>query len=247
MRRTLLYAGRVTREILRDPLSAIFGIGFPVILLLLLYAIQANIPAEAGMELFNLELLTPGVAVFGLSFLSLFAAQLVSRDRAGAFLERMLTTPMRAYDFILGYTLPLLPMALVQGFSCYLMAWILGLELSRTILPALLSLLPVSGVYIGFGLLGGALFSEKAATSLCGALLTNASALLSGTWFSLELVGEGFRAFAELLPFSHAVDLGRAALAGNFASEHLLWVVGYAILLLSAAILSFRRVMRGGE
>ncbi len=246
MRRTLLYAGRVTRELLRDPLSTVFGIGFPVMLLVLLYAIQRNIPTEAEMELFRLELLTPGVAVFGLSFLGLFAAQTLSRDRSGAFLERMLTTPMRASDFILGYTLPLLPIALVQGLACYLVAYLLGLAPSVRMLPALLSLLPVSGVYIGLGLMAGALLSEKAATSLCGALLTNASALLSGTWFSLEMVGDGFLRFAECLPFAHAVELGRAVWNGGEVMGHLLWVSGYAVILLLFAVLAFRHRMTRG-
>ena len=240
--RALIYAGRVTKEILRDPLSAVFGIGFPVVVLLLLTAIQKNVP----VPMFVLSELTPGIAVFGLSFLSLFSAQLVAKDRATSVLSRLFTTPMQASDFIIGYVLPLLPMALLQGIICYAVALILGLELQIGILWALLCLLPVAAIYIGIGLLCGSLLSEKAATSLCGALLTNLSAWLSGTWFSLELVGEGFRAVADLLPFSHAVDLGRAALASDPDGVllHLPWVCIYALLLLAAAIFAFFKKMR---
>ncbi len=239
--RTWIWARRVAKEILRDPLSLIFGIGFPVVLLLLFSAIQSNIP----VALFEAETLTPGIAVFGLSFLALFSAQLLARDRATFVLGRMFTTPMRAHNFILGYVLPLLPMALGQGIIVYGVSMLLGLTPTWGILPALASLLPVAGIYIGIGLLCGSLMSEKAATSLCGALLTNCSALLGGAWFSLEMVGEGFRAFADLLPFSHAVDLGRAALALDASrAEHLIWVCVYAVLLLGGAILAFRRTMR---
>ncbi|MEE1356464.1 MAG: ABC transporter permease, partial [Clostridia bacterium] len=39
--RMLTFANRNTKEILRDPLNLGFGIGFPIVLLLLLSAIQA--------------------------------------------------------------------------------------------------------------------------------------------------------------------------------------------------------------
>ena len=105
------FAKRNAKEILRDPLTLFFGIGFPLVLLLLLTLIQSNIP----VPLFELSSLTPGVTVFGLSFITLFSALIVSRDRGDAFLVRLYTTPMTAADFILGYTLPMLPLSLLHG------------------------------------------------------------------------------------------------------------------------------------
>ena len=242
MRRTCIWAWRVTREILRDPLSLIFGIGFPLVLLLLLHAIQSNVP----VPMFVLSELTPGIAVFGLSFLALFSAQLISRDRESFVLGRIYTTPMRGVDFILGYVLPLLPMALCQGGVCYALALVLGLSWTPNLFVALLCLLPIACVYIGIGLFVGSLLSEKAATSMCGALLTNLSAWLSGTWFSLELVGEGFVAFARVLPFARAVDLGRAALAGDWSEVWLpLSIVSaWAVLFCTAAVVAFAKKMK---
>ena len=40
----LSFASRNAKEILRDPLTVAFGLGFPLILILLLSAIQANVP-----------------------------------------------------------------------------------------------------------------------------------------------------------------------------------------------------------
>ena len=99
------FSVRTAKEILRDPLTLFFGLGFPLILLLLLTAIQANIP----VELFEIERLTPGITVFGLSFMTLFSATLISRDRESALLQRLYTTPLTAADFILGYTIPIIP------------------------------------------------------------------------------------------------------------------------------------------
>lgn len=242
MKKTLIWCGRVTKEILRDPLSLIFGIGFPVVLLLLLSAIQSNVP----VEIFALEELTPGIAFFGLSFLALFSAQLVARDRATFVLGRMFTTPIRAHHFILGYTLPLIPMVLVQGMICYALALILGLEWTPNIFLAILSLLPAAAFYIGIGLLCGSAMSEKAATSLCGALLTNVSAFLSGAWFSLEMVGKTFQSIVSVLPFPHAVELGRAVLSGKDGAIvfPLAVVCAYALAALGAAVAVFEIKMK---
>ena len=236
------FASRNTKEILRDPLTLCFGLGFPLVLLLLLSAIQANIP----VELFEIHHLTPGITVFGLAFVSLFSASIISKDRSSSFLRRLYTTPMTPGDFILGYTLPLLPMALLQGLICYMTAIALGLEPTISIVYALLLLIPVSLLYIALGLLCGSLLNDKQVGGICGALLTNLSAWLSGIWFDLELVGGAFQDVAYALPFVHAVELERAALAGDLSAifPHLWWVLGYAVGLLILSIAAFLRQMR---
>lgn len=238
----LSFARRCLKEMLRDPLTILFGIGFPVVVLLLLTLIQANIP----VDLFTLPSLTPGIAVFGLSFIALFSAQLIARDRATAFMLRLYTSPMRAADFILGYTLPLLPLAVVQMVVCFLVAVILGLPVSWNILLTILVLIPAALVFIALGLLCGSLLNEKQVGGLCGALLTNLSAWLSGTWFSLDLMGKVFRRIAFSLPFARAVEAGRAAMNGSVRDllAHLIWVIGWAFVLCILAVICFRHKMK---
>ena len=240
--RTLTFAKRNTRELLRDPLTLFFGLGFPLVLLLLLSAIQANVP----VPLFEIAHLTPGVTVFGLSFLTLFSATLISRDRHSAFLQRLYTTPMTPLDFLLGYTLPLLPIAVGQSVVCYVAAFFLGLDVSVSVLLAVLFILPISLLYIALGLLFGSILTDKQVGGVCGALLTNLSAWLSGTWFDLALVGGVFQRIAYLLPFVHAVDLERAVLSGDLSAAlpHLLYVLGCAVLTLALAVLLFLRQMK---
>ncbi len=240
--RMLSFAKRNTTETLRDPLTLGFGLGFPVVLLLLLSAIQANVP----VSLFEIQHLTPGITVFGLSFMSLFSATMIAKDRSSAFLSRLYTTPMSPLDFILGYTLPLLPMAMAQSLVCYVVAVCLGLQIHINILYAILFILPVSLLFIGLGLLCGSLLTDKQVGGICGALLTNLTAWLSGTWFDLELVGGGFKSVAYALPFVHGVELERAVLSGNFEGilPHLGWVLGYAIAVLATAVCVFLRQMK---
>lgn len=238
----LTFARRNAKEILRDPLTVIFGLGFPLILILLLSAIQANIP----VPLFKIEHLAPGITVFGLSFMSLFSAMLISRDRSRSLLQRLYTTPMRAVDFILGYTLPIVPFAVAQSIICYAVSLALGLEITVNILLAIFFIIPISILFIAMGLLFGSILNDKQVGGICGALLTNLSAWLSGIWFDLELVGGIFKRIAYMLPFVHAVELERAVIAGNFGDilPHLMWVLGYAILIFIAAVLLFLRQMR---
>lgn len=238
----LSFAMRNTKEILRDPLTVCFGLGFPLVLILLLSAIQANIP----VELFTIQNLSPGITVFGLSFMSLFSATLIAKDRGSSLLQRLYTTPLTPLDFILGYTLPIIPFAVMQSVICYIVAVILGLDITVNILLAVLFIIPISILFIALGLLFGSILSDKQVGGICGALLTNLTAWLSGTWFDLELVGGGFKKVAYALPFVHAVELERAIIDGSFGNifPHLWWVLGYAIITLVIAVLLFLRQMK---
>lgn len=240
--RTLTLSQRTAKEILRDPLNLGFGLGFPTILLLLLSAMQANIP----VDLFNIEKLSPGIVVFGLSFITLFCATLIAKDRESALMQRLYTTPVTPLDFILGYTLPLMPIALLQSAVCYAVALFLGLTPNVNIIFGILLTLPISVIYISLGLLCGSALGVKQVGGVCGALLTNISAWLSGVWFDLELMGEGFVKFAKLLPFWHAVELERVVVAGDFNSaiSHLLVILCYAIVITIAACVLFTRQMK---
>ena len=240
--RMMTFAKRCTKEILRDPVTLCFGLGFPLVLLFLLSAIQANIP----VSLFEIDTLTPGITVFGLSFITLFSATLIAKDRESAFLQRLYTTPLTGYDFILGYMLPLLPIAVGQAVICYLFAIPLGLTVSINIFYAIIGILPMAVFNIALGLLCGSILGVKQVGGICGALLTNVSAWLSGVWFDLELVGGFFEKLADMLPFVHAAKLEKALCAGDFESAafHILPVLLYSILITAAAVFCFLGQMK---
>lgn len=240
--RMLTFASRTFKEIIRDPLTVAFGLGFPLVVLLLLTAIQANVP----VALFELDKLTPGICVFGLSFVSLFSAMLISKDRETSLQRRLFTTPLNAADFLLGYSLPMLPISVLQSVICYVAALILGLKPTVGILWALLFLLPAALLYIAIGLLCGSLLTDKQVGGICGALLTNLTAWLSGVWFDVSLMGKVFKKIADALPFIHAVELERAALAGDISAavHELPIVLGYAVILSAVGIAVFTKKMK---
>ena len=240
--RVMTFAKRCTKEILRDPINLGFGLGFPLVLLLLLSALQANIP----VSLFEIDTLSPGITVFGLSFMTLFSATLVAKDRESALLQRLYTTPLTGFDFIIGYMLPLLPIALGQTVICYLFAIPLGLTLSVNIIYAVIGMIPMAIFNIALGLLCGSIFGVKQVGGICGALLTNLSAWLSGVWFDLKLVGGVFEKIANALPFVHAVEMGKALFSGDFglAATHILPIVLYGVAITVIAVFCFLGQMK---
>ena len=240
--RMMTFAKRCTKEILRDPINLGFGLGFPLLLLLLLSMIQKNIPAS----LFAIDTLTPGITVFGLSFLTLFSATLVAKDRESALLQRLYTTPLTGFDFILGYMLPLLPIAIGQTLICYLAAIPLGLTLSVNIIYAVIGIIPMAIFNIALGLLCGSILGVKQVGGICGALLTNLSAWLSGVWFDLALVGGFFERIANTLPFVHAVEMEKTLFSGEFelAATHVLPILLYSAGITTLAVLCFLRQMK---
>ena len=240
--RMMTFAKRCAKEILRDPINLGFGLGFPLVLLVLLSAIQANIP----VNLFEINTLTPGITVFGLSFMTLFSATLISKDRESALLQRLYTTPLTGIDFILGYMLPILPIAIGQTIICYLFAIPLGLEVSVNIIYSVIGIIPMAIFNITLGLLCGSVLGVKQVGGICGALLTNLSAWFSGVWFDLNLVGGAFKRIANALPFVHAAELEKALFNGNFegAVSHILPIILYSVVITAIAVFCFLRQMK---
>lgn len=242
MRRKMTFAKRCAKEILRDPINLGFGLGFPLVLLLLLSSLQANIP----VSLFDIDTLTPGIAVFGLSFMTLFSATLVAKDRESALLQRLYTSPLTGSDIMIGYMIPQIPIAVGQTVICYLFAVPLGLTVSVNIVYAVIGIIPMAVFNIALGLLCGSVLGVKQVGGICGALLTNLSAWLSGVWFDLELVGGFFEKLAHALPFVHAAEMEKALFCGDFerAMLHILPVFVYSVIITVIAVLCFLGQMK---
>lgn len=238
---SLHFASRNQKEIFRDPLSLIFGFGLPIVLLFLFSIMQQNLP----YDLFQIEQLAPGIIVFGFSFLTLFSGMLLGKDRGSSFLMRLFASPLSAKDYIIGYLLPMLPIAFLQIVICLIAASFFGLSFNLNSFLAIFVLLMISILFISFGLLFGTLFTDKQVGGIF-ALFVNVTAFLSGIWFSLDLIGGTFKTICYFLPFAHAVDAAKAAFAGNI---HDLWgslivVIGYTVVIMGIAIVIFRKRMR---
>ncbi len=238
------FSSRNAKEIIRDPLSILFGIGFPVILILLMQLMKASIK-DMPPEMFQVADFAPGMAVFGLSFITLFLGLLIANDRNSSFLMRLFASPMTGLDYILGYSLPMLPIAILQCAACFLTALFFGLPFSLNTLLAVVVLIPVAVLFSALGLLLGSILSVSQVGGI-SSLIINVAAWLSGVWFNLDMIGGVFKNICYLLPFAHAVDSVKAAVSGDYGQilPHIAWVMGYALLVYILAIGCFKKRMK---
>jgi len=234
----LSLAGRNMKEIYRDPLTTALGIGMPALLLFLFTSIGKNAPVET----FQIDMLTPAVIVFSFSFVIMFSATLLVKDRHSEFLNRLLAAPLRAVDFIIAYILPFIPFAVMQILVCMIIGLALGLKLTGSILLSLLIMIPVALTCIGIGMILGSLFTENQVAGV-GSIMIIIISLFSGAWMDLKMVGGIFERVGYALPFAHAIDASRAIITGASLSDiisELAWVCAYMIATISAGIVAFR-------
>ena len=241
--RAIIFSKRNAKEMLRDPLSLIFGVGFPVVLMTALYFLSKSI--EGMPDVFSIGTLAPGMVVFGLSFLSIFLGILISGDRETAFLSRLFASPLTAFDFLLGYTLPCIAVGLIQSAISFAFAALLGLSVSWRLLLCVFALAVDSLLYISFGILSGTLFSQKALGAF-NTIIVNLSAWLSGTWFDLSLIKGGFKKVCEILPFYRAVEAVKHTLSGDVKETFidLLIVFTYSAAIFVVSGILFKKKMK---
>ena len=248
--KSLIFAQRNYKELIRDPLSWIFCMGFPIVMLILMTVINESIPPEAGMTLFKLESLAPGICVFGLTFIMLFACLLIAGDRSDAFLLRIFTSPMKSSDYILGYILPLIVLSVGQAVITFIASFIMGL-ISGTdldignMLLSVAALLPAMIMFIGFGILFGTLFNKNAAPGLCSIIIC-LSGMMGGIWMDVDTIGGTLKDICTVLPFYHCVKAARLAFNGEFAEAmtHSGIIAVWAVIVTVVAILIFKKKMR---
>ena len=241
MKRMTAFSVRVAKETLRDPVTLIFGVGLPVALLMLMSIIQRSAP----VEIFAISRLAPGMAAFSLAFVAMFAAILLAKDKSTSFLLRVFASPMRPWEYIMGYALPMLPIGAAQCLICFIAALFFGLPFSGRLFLALIALLPAAAVYIAFGLLFGVVLTDKQAAPV-SSILVQCAALLGGIWFDPALIGGAFETVCKALPFLHVSGAAASAIAGDGAAlmHHVLWLIGWAAVLFAAAVFLFKKKMK---
>lgn len=251
--RSLIFAKRTAKEILRDPLSYIFCIGFPIVMLMIMTIVNESIPKEAGLTIFRIDNLAPGIAFFGLTFVMLFTALQVSKDRTTTFMTRLYATPMTSFDFIAGYTFAVLIIAAIQMIITFLASGVIaavnGVEMNFVnICLCVVILLLTAVLFIALGILFGTLLNDKAAPGVCS-IIISAAGMLGGVWMDLDSISGGFKKTCEILPFYPAVKAARHAISGEIGGigKSLIWVFIYAVILYIIAVLIFKGKMKSDK
>lgn len=200
MNRIINFSNRNLKEILRDPLSIIFASILPLFLLFIFN--QFNIPNDA----YKLENFTPGIILFSFSFITMFTASLVSKDRTTSLLIRLGISPMKQYEYILGYILSLIPLIILQDILTVILALILGLKFSGGIILMVLISLVISILFISLGILIGSIASDKSNTGV-SSIIVQLVCFTSGMYFDINMVGKTFKTICNILPFNSSLNI----------------------------------------
>jgi ABC-2 type transport system permease protein len=237
--RFMVLARRNFKEVFLDYLSLGLAIAFPPILLLILS------PIGRIESFFSPTNLAPGTVLFGFAMLSLSSSMTLARDRDSALLSRLLTAPLRANDFISAYSLPYIPVAIIQIIVIFAIGGLLGLEISGNAGLVFLVLFVMSIGYIGLGMILGLLFTYKQVSIAWQAV--NLLTIFGGAWVPLEIMGGVFQSIMNALPFAHALDAARGVMMhgagfGDIATDFY-WVLGYTVVFFALGVFLFRRRM----
>ena len=237
--RMLNFAKRNFKELTRDPLSLVFEILLPIFLLFIFQ--QIDLPDE----IYSIENFTPGIIIFGFSFVTLFTSSLIAKDRSSSLLIRLGTSPMKSSDYILGYILSLVPIIIIQNILFFISAMFLGLSFSINIIYTILISIVVSVFFISFGILIGSLVSEKGAGGI-GSLIVQLVVFTSGMYFSADMMGKVFSSICEYLPFESCLVIIRGFLSNNLSiisARNIIVFSLYTIVVLVLSIIVFKKKM----
>ncbi|MBQ9940418.1 MAG: ABC transporter permease [Clostridia bacterium] len=237
--RTLNFAKRNFKEISRDPLSLIFAVILPLFLLFIFQ--QFDIPNES----YKLENFTPGIVIFGFSFITMFTAMLISKDRTTSLLIRLGVSPMRPMEYILGYMLSIVPVILVQNILFFILAIILGLEFSINIIFSIGLSVVIAILFIAAGIIIGSISSEKASSGI-SSILVQLVCFTSGMYFPREILGKFFGTLCEYLPFESCLAILKGVMNNNTESiemRNIIIFLIYTVVLLAVSVIVFKRKM----
>lgn len=239
--KSIYFAQRNLKEISRDPLSLVLGILLPVFFIFLFSTISKNAP----INVFKPVNIVPGITIFGFTFTTMFLGLLIAKDKSSSFLTRLFISPLKPKDFIIGYSIPLLPFSLIIGIVCLVIGIVVGVPASITLVYTLVSFLPYILFSVFIGIFLGVICNETQIMAI-GNIYIIASALFGGAWMDLNFLGENIKKITEVLPFSHAIEASRIVLTGRQDNIwiHLVIVSSYAVLFFLLSVYFFNRKMK---
>ena len=213
MSRLFNFCNRNFKEMLRDPVIYIFCLGFPIVMLVLFQVI--NHFTGGNTPMFEIKALMPAIIMFSYTFVMLLMSLLVSKDRQTFFLKRLYSSPMKSFDFILGYAIPGIFIGVVQSVICLFFGLIIALITKVQFISfvgcllLVISQFPMLLICVFMGILFGVLFNDKSAPGIAS-IFISLSGVLGGCWMPIESMG-AFETICRFLPFYPSVYIGRVA------------------------------------
>lgn len=188
---------------------------------------------------------SPGMMVQFAMFGVMQSAMVLVLERKSGALERLLTTPIRRWQVIVGHVLAMFLAGLIQMALLVVFGqWALGVDYLREPLAILVMSVAVSLWVAGLGLLISVLSRTEDQAVMWSLIVMMALSALGGAWFPLDITGAAFSAIGNLTPGAWAMrGLQNIVLRGLGVHSVLLPAVillAYATAFLALAVWRFR-------
>lgn len=232
MKKCLILSQRNIKEMLRDPLSLIFCMGFPLVMLLLMQIIFTNI--EVIPDNFAIRSYASGICVFGYTFTSLYVAMQISSDKNTSFIKRINILPISKFSYYCSFFLSALPMALIQTVLFFLLSLIFKFPFDVNFLLSIIYLMPSAIFYICVGMLIGCICKNEKQTGPIFSIFISLTGLFGGVFMPISLFSGGFAEFINILPFGHSVLIGSElqTIGAKCIYPHILYLLFYVVIFL---------------
>jgi ABC-2 type transport system permease protein len=219
--------------LLRERVRLLFGIAFPIILLVIFGAIPSfNVPhANLGGHT-TLDVYVPILVAFATAVMSITALPMMTADyRERGILRRLRTTPIgpervlgaqMAANLVVVLTTMVLIVAVARlGYGVPLPRQLGGFVLAAVLAAAALQ---------GLGLVIAAVAPNGRAAQITGALLFYPMMFFAGLWLPIQVMPRVLAHVSNATPLGAAVSALNAAANGHFPSgQYLLTLAAYAI------------------
>jgi ABC-2 type transport system permease protein len=228
---------RNLKETYRDLMALGFLLAFPLLFMVVF-----------GAALGNTATITPGIIVFGLLILVPTSARIMARDKERGYLSRLLTTPTRPWEFITGYSLCLLVIAVLQIFLFILVGWLFGMAVAGSLLLAFSIFVLTALASIGIGMVVASITKSENQAEPLTWIIAMPLAVLSGVWFPLSVMPKTMQSIANFFPFAHAVEASTEVLLNGAGfpavQSDMLFIASWTVGALLLGIFLFGRTMR---
>jgi ABC-2 type transport system permease protein len=228
----------------RDKVAPVWGIGFPLVLLVILGSIPSmRRPQEVNGGLSTFELYVPVLVLFNLAMLALIAVPTaLAGYRENGVLRRFRTTPIGPARVLAAQLVANLVVAVVAAVLFLAIGRLaFGVGLPRAAAGFVVAWVLVAAGMLSLGLLITALAPGRAQASAIGTLLYFPLMFFAGLWLPIPQMPPLLRDISHATPLGAGMQAFQEAYAGDFPSARpLLILAAYAVVCGAAAIRWFR-------
>jgi len=227
---------------LREPASAFFTLVFPLMYLLLFGAISGNEPSPQFGGQRTIDASIPSLTAVIICIAGLMSTTMtMSTYRERGVLRRLRTTPVSPLVVLLAQVIVVFAMTTL-GMLLLIAAGVLiyGVRFEGNALSVLAGFVLSSLSFFGIGFILAGIMPTARSAWVVGMVLLYPMLLLSGAFFTVELLPVAVQKVTAFIPLTYVVNLLRGLWVGESWGQHLLDVGMLAGMLVVGVIVSAR-------